>query len=276
MKKIFSYVGIFVLMCFSFYYTDKVAKFMNNEDEVMKSIKEYAKRYDTKCKEGYITADGVVLGVSGIVVNTELSYSEMKGIGFDESLLEYKENPCVVSKNNNKDDYIIRGNEIKNSVSLIINVKNNKNIENIVKISETKNIKLSLMIDYNYLKNNKEYIKELINNGYDILYKGSSEEDLKQFIKELNTISTSLEIFCVCESDNNLKNYCYKNNINTIKTDKVITSSYLSNIKNNVAKGDFIILDESVILKNEIGVVINYIRSRGLKINTITKHLSND
>ena len=269
MKKIFQYIGVIVLMCFSFYYTDKVAKFMNSQDEVMKSINAYAKKYNTECKEGYITEEGVVLGVAGSVVDENSSYSEMKGLGFDISLLEYKENPCVVSKNNNKDDYIIRGNEAKKSVTLIINVINEKNIEDIVKISKSKNINLSILMTYNYLKNNKEFVTKLIDSGFDVLYKGESEEELKKFIKELNNVET----FCVYQGKEGLLNYCYKNNLNTIKPEKIIKSNYLSNIKTDVKKGDFIILDESVSLKEEIGVIINYIRSRGIKIVTLSEHL---
>lgn len=275
MKKVCNYIGLLALMCFSFYYADKVAKFMNNEDEIMKNIKEYAKKYNTECTEGYITEEGVVLGVNGLTVDTESSYYEMKGIGFDASLLSFKENPCIVSKLNNKDDFIIRGNEIKNALSLIINITNGKSISNVLQISKTKNVKLSLMMDDVYLSKNKNTIMTYLNDGNDILYKGKKEEDLKVFLNELKSIDKEAETYCVYENNNTIIDYCFKNNINTIKTEKKYNSSYLSKIKNNIQKGDFIILDESTILKDEIGVIINYIRSRGIKISTISKHLSN-
>ncbi len=275
MKKIFQYIGILCLTGFSFYYANKVAKLLNGEDTVMKNINEYAQKYDTKCIEGYITDEGVVLGISGLIVDTESSYSQMKGIGFDTSLIDYKENPCVVSKTNNKDNYIIRGNDSKKSVSLIINITNGKNLKKIVEVTKTKNVNISFMINNTFLENNKTYISELINSNYDFLYKGESEEEFKLFLKNIKSIKKDIETFCIYQNSEDTLNYCYKNDINTIKVSKIYSSNYLSNIKTGLNKGDFIIMDESSVLSTEVGVIINYIRSRGLKVVTITKHLSN-
>lgn len=275
MKKIFQYIGILALTGFSFYYAEKVAHFLNKDDTVMKSINEYAQKYDKECDEGYITDEGVVLGIGGLVVDTELSYFEMKGVGFDSSLIEYKENPCIVSKINNRDNYIIKGNSSKKAVSLIININSGKNLSKIIEITKTKNINVSLLMNNAFLENNKDYIKELINNNYDILYKGNTEEELKSFLSNINMIKDNKEVFCVYQDNDEMLKYCYKNNINTIKTKRIYSSNYLSNVKNKLEKGDFIILEESSNLTTELGVIINYIKSRGLKVITITKHLSN-
>lgn len=274
MKTAFKYVGILALMCFSFYYADKVAKFMKAEDSVMKTINEYAAKYNTECREGYITEEGVVLGVSGLAVDTELSYSEMKGIGFEETLLEYKEASCIVSKVNNRDDYIIKGNEARNSISLIIEVNSGKQIKEILKIAQTKNAKLSFLTDRVFLKNNKETALEIINGGHDILYMGENNEDLKDFLNILKSINKEKETFCVYNGGSEMLDYCYKNEVNTIKPNKIYTSNYLSNIKMDISKGEFFILKESTVLKNELGVIINYIRSKGLKVVSISDHLS--
>ncbi len=269
-KKIFGYIGVISLMAFSFYYTNKIALFMNKEDKLMKEINAHALKYNKECTEGYITDAGVVLGVSGKVVDENLSYSVMTTTGFDASLIEYTESPCVVSKQNNIDDYIIGGNESKNSVSLIIDVSTGKNIEKLVSISKSKRSYVSILVDYNYYKNNTEYINKLINNNYDILYKGNDETEIKTLKNSLKS-----ELFCVYTDDENLKELCTKNKVNTLKVNKNFNKEYLSNIKSDVKKGDFIILKESVNLVNEFGVIINYIKSRGLDVVTVTKHLSN-
>ena len=274
MKNIFKYIGIISLMCFSFYYTKEAAEFMKNDDIVMKEIENYANEHDKECIEGYMTSSGVVLGISGLVVDTNLSYSNMKGTGFDSSLIKYKESPCVLSLENNKKDYIIGGNPSKNSVSLIVNVINGKSIKNIISIAENKDIKLSILSDYVYLENNKEFIKTLLYSDYDVLYKGAKEEDLKKYIKSLKNINKNQKTFCVYIEDDNILNYCMENNLNTIKTTKKYSKNYLSNVKNDLSKGNIIVLDESVNLKNELGVIINYIKSRGIKITTISELLN--
>ena len=269
MKKLFKYTGLITLMCLSFYYTKVVAEFMKNDDAVMKEIENYANTHNKECIEGYMTEEGVVLGITGLVVDTNQSYSAMKGTGFDSSLIKYKESPCVLSLENNKKNYIIGGNPSKKSVSLIINITNGKSINDIISISKNKDVKLNFLIDYRYLENNKELIKELLNNNYDILYKGYNEEELKTFLKNLKN-----KTFCVYTDNDNILNYCMKKELNTIKANKIYNKNYLSNIKSNLNKGDIIILEESINLKNELGVIINYIKSRGLKIITVTEHLN--
>lgn len=273
MKNIFKYVGIISLMCFSFYYTKEAAEFMKNDDVVMKQINEYASIHNTSCIEGSVTEEGVILGVSGLIVDENLSYRIMKGTGFNESLIKYKESPCVLSLENNKRNYIIGGNPSKNSVSLIINVTNGKSIEDIISISEYKNIKLNLLTDYIYLENNKTLVKKLIDNNYEFLYKGDNDEDLNKYLKVLKEINKNVKPFCVYLDNDNTLEYCYKKDLNTIKTSKIYNNKYLSNVKEDLSKGDIIILSESVQLKNEIGVIINYIKSKGLEIKTIKEIL---
>ena len=111
MKNYFKYFLIIGFVIFSFYYTDKVTKISEQNNVIMASINDYAIKHDSKCIEGSITEDGIVLGLSGISVNKNKSYSNMKGIGFDEKLLEYNKEECILSTNNNYDKYIktIRG-----------------------------------------------------------------------------------------------------------------------------------------------------------------------
>ena len=242
MKNIFKYIGMIALTCFSFYYTKEVAEYMKKDDVVMKQITEYASHHNTKCVEGYITDKGVVIGVNGLVVDENLSYSLMKGSEFDESLIKYKDSSCVVTLDNNKKDYIIGGNPSKNSVSLVINIMTGKFIEDIVSIAEYKDVKFSLLSDYIYISNNKELIEKLINNGYDFLYKGDNVDDLRKYLEELNKISKKSKPFCV-ELNSSNKTDCYKNDLNTIKPEKIYKSKYLSNVRKNLSKGDFIILE---------------------------------
>lgn len=268
MKKIFSYIGIISLFMFSFYFTERLALFMNKEDVLMKEITTYAEKNNKYCKEGNITSEGVVLGVNGKVVDEKASYSEMQFIGFDEKLMKYVDDSCIVTKENNLKDYIISGNSYKNSVSVIVNITTGKNLNKIINISNNKNIKLSLAINKSNYEDNKNYIDSLINSGYDILYKGKSS-GLMDFKKIYNNTFN-----CININDDDLINECRKNKINTIKTNSYYKKDYYINIKSSLEKGKFYVLEESTELSEELGIIINYIKSRGYDILNINNHIS--
>ena len=72
MKNYFKYFLIIGFVLFSFYYTDKVTKISEQNNVIMASINDYAIKHDSKCIEGSITEDGIVLGLSGISVNKNM------------------------------------------------------------------------------------------------------------------------------------------------------------------------------------------------------------
>ena len=156
MKNYFKYFLIIGFVLFSFYYTDKVTKISEQNNVIMASINDYAIKHDSKCIEGSITEDGIVLGLSGISVNKNKSYSNMKGIGFDEKLLEYNKEECILSTNNNYDKYIIAGNNYINNISLVIDVNNGKYFSKMVKIAENKDVSINLLFNYEMLNKHIE------------------------------------------------------------------------------------------------------------------------
>ena len=147
MKNYFKYFLIIGFVMFSFYYTDKVTKISEQNNVIMASINDYAIKHDSKCIEGSITEDGVILGLSGISVNKNKSYSNMKGIGFNEKLIEYNNEECILSTNNNYDKYIVAGNSYNNNVSLIIDVNSGKYFSKMLKIAETKEAIINLLFN---------------------------------------------------------------------------------------------------------------------------------
>ena len=120
MKKYFEYIGLIIFTGFGFFYTNKVTDLMNSKDPLMIEIKEFASNNNTLCKEGYVTNEGVVLGKNGKEVDYTLTYSNMQGKKFDELDVVYKEVDCKINLNSIKDNYIIKGNESKNMISIFI------------------------------------------------------------------------------------------------------------------------------------------------------------
>ena len=263
MKKTFEYIGLTVLFLFSYYYTDKISSMMSNKDTIMLTLEEIDNSLTKECIEGYITDEGVVLGVSGISVDMEESYQNMKGFGFKEELTVYKENTCVVNKNNSVDRYVIKGNPKKNSVSLILKINTSNYLESYVNISLANEVELSLIVNDNIYNNKKEYIESL-NNKIDVLYNGNN-------INEFKNLRNSFH--CIYTKENSMLKECEEEKLNTIKTDKYYTKNALSEIKKNIEKGDFIVLEENKVNLEEFNQIIKYILSKGIEIKNITNHL---
>ncbi len=259
-----------MLTLFSFYYTNKIVQYYNDKDQIMVSINTYAKEVETNCIEGSISQDGVILGLSGISVNKKKSYSNMKGIGFDEEMIVLERKECIVNKKANLDEYIISGNKYLNAVSILLLVDNIYYLEDILLAAETKNIKLDLVVNLNLLKVKKDLLKEYYDKGYNILY--SDNNNLKEYLKELKSIDKNIETFCVY-NDYDLIEECSNNKINSIKTNMMFESNILLNAKDNITPGNIMILKCNNDTKSELGLLSNYLTNKGYKILSVTEHL---
>ena len=146
MKRTFEIIGIFSLFVFSYVYTNKVASLFLENDDLMVSINDYKEQNDFSCSEGYITEEGIILGINGLIVDKNKSYSNMKGNHFNKDLIIYTKDKCLINKENNLDSYIISGNSIKKGVSLSI-VVNKSNVNQILEFLNSKNVEISLIIN---------------------------------------------------------------------------------------------------------------------------------
>ena len=264
MKNYFKYFLIIGFVLFSFYYTDKVTKISEQNNVIMASINDYALKHDSKCIEGSITEDGVILGLSGISVNKNKSYSNMKGIGFNEKLIEYNKDECILSINNNYDKYIVAGNNHNNNVSLIIDVNNGKYFSKMLKIAENKEVTVNLLFNYETLN---KYI-ESISNHNNILFKGKTREELNNYIKILHD-----EFYCT-NKEEDIINVCKSKKLNSINVINYIDKNLLLNIKKILNKGSIIFIKENEFNMSELSSTINYIKSKGYNIVSISELLS--
>ena len=129
MKKFIKYVSVFVLVIFSFYYTNIVSKIFINKSVLMQKIIDTKSSVEIPYINAEVYNNYVIPGINGIVVDELNSYYQMKKEeSFNESLFVLKEQIPDNSYYNHLDLIINKGNPYKNSVSIIIN--NNDNIMN--------------------------------------------------------------------------------------------------------------------------------------------------
>lgn len=264
MKQYLKNIIVIFFVLFSFYYTDKVIEISKYNDTILVSINEYASSKNYECREGSINEYGIVLGLSGLKVDKNKSYSNMKGIGFKKELIEYKENKCILNKEDNIDKYIIKGNDYNKNISLVINITNTKYYKNMINVSNNKDVELNLLFNYNDLSNEIDNIT----NHSNILFKGKTNEELNSFIKILHN-----EIYCVKINDFDIKKICSKKKLNSINKVFEIQDNLLNNVKNNIKNGTIFFISENSKNLKELSTTINYIQSKGYKIVTINELL---
>ena len=266
MKKYFEYIGLLTFALCSFYYTNKVTKIMNAKDPVMIEIKKYNEKNKTNCKEGYIKNNEVVLGSSGKEVNIEMSYSNMQGKEFDESKLVFNELTCKINVESAKDNYIIKGNESKNMISLLIKVNDTSLLNEILEIGKQSNISLGIITDGNILEKNKEYFEKTLKNGNYIVNDGNNFNTYYNFMNEVK-----MNKYCIETSSNDNLNDCKKGKVILLRTNEIYRSNILLNVKTDLEKGKFYVLSENNITLKELNALIKVINAKGISTVSLDK-----
>ena len=178
----------------------------------------------------------------------------MKGNLFNKELIEYKEDECILNKENNLDKYIISGNEIENNISIVIDVTNTKYYQEMIKVFLKNNIPYNILINDNYEGTFKE----------NVLYKGINIKETKDKYET---------IYCV-EYKEDILEECKKYKINSIKITNYINDNLYQNIKKLLNKGNIYFIKESNKNLNELDITIKYIKSRGYNLVNINELLS--
>ena len=108
MKNIIKTISLLVLVCFSFFYTDKVMNIINQKDPLMIKIESLKEEYEVEPVNAMLDQDTIIPGINGRQIDVLKSYEEMKSSGiFREELLVYKDLYPSSLLSNNKDKYII-------------------------------------------------------------------------------------------------------------------------------------------------------------------------
>ncbi len=259
MKSYLKYLIVIFLTVFSFYYTDKVIELSEYNNTILASINDYANNNDTKCIEGEINDKGIILGLAGLSVDKNKSYSYMKGIGFRKDLIQFKKNKCILNKEDNLDKYILSGNKQSNNISLVIDIYTGEYYEEMFKKAENENVKLNLMVSLNDIY--KINIK-------DSMLLKSDKNNIKEFKKNIKNF------YCVKTNDYEIIDDCKKEKINSIRMINYIDKNLLLKTKKILDKGVIIFIKENSFNNNELVSTIKYIKSRGYNIVSIDELLS--
>lgn len=273
-KNTIKLVGLFLLLLLSFIYTDKVFNEARSNDPLMKEVISYKKAHDVKPVEPKIKDDEMILGMSGLIINKEKSYKNMKeDDSFNKQKLVYDKTKPNTSITKTYDYYITNGIS-KNMVSIIFKVNNSTNVSELLSILAKTNVTVNFFIDGSYLEKNVETAFSMVNLNSEIYNLGYDNKYSKSMISVTNNLIESItlkdSLFCLNSAKNDdYKDICASKKMLTISPTLVNPS--ITDLKKNLSKGVMIVYDLDEFDTSKFNFIINVIESRGYKIKGLSK-----
>jgi len=257
--KIIRVIGFLSLVCFTFFYTEKIIDVSLMQDDIMIEIRDNMDNFYIEPKNAMIVDDTIIPGKVGKQVDINKSYIEMKKVGFyEESLLILEDIYPSISIYNNYNKYIVSGNIYEKKVALIYIVDSDSKLKYI----DNLNTNINLFVDSNFLNDNIEIINKYKN--YEIYNYGNNGKYTKDNLIISNNIinnkANNNSIYCLfIDKDKQSLNNCSDNKMLSIMPS--INGGYYD-IKNNITNGSIILINNTL----EINNIIKYINSKGYKI----------
>ena len=252
MKKI-KYLSFAIIIVLSFYVTDQIMIYIDNQSPLMKTIKEEENNYNISPVNAIIKDNMIIPGIKGKEVNRRKSLLKMEEFGvFNETYLIYDDIYPEITLRDNKDKIIIKGNSIKREVSLIL--EENSLLEDYLNES---NIKYNLL---SKIQSNLSIEREYIN----------AENDEKKF-SDLNSLLNKNSLNKnICFLNYSNINLCKKNNNYIVKHTLKSTNRELLSKLNS---GDIILITNNTSLET-LKLILNEIRKLDLDIVYLSKLIS--
>lgn len=273
-KNTIKLVSLFLLLLLSFIYTDKVFNEARSNDPLMKEVISYKRAHDVKPVEPKIKDDEMILGMSGLIINKEKSYKNMKeDDSFNKQKLVYDKTKPNTSIDKTYDYYITNGIS-KNMVSIIFKVNNSANVSELLSILAKTDVTVNFFIDGSYLEKNVETAFSMVNLNSEIYNLGYDNKYSKSMISVTNNLIESItlkdSLFCLNSAKNDdYKDICASKKMLTLSP-KLVNPS-ITDLKKDLSKGVMIVYDLDEFDTSKFNFIINVIESRGYKIKGLSK-----
>ncbi len=257
MKYLFKYLGLGVILMFSFYYTEKMSRVVINNSSLVSLINENSKDYNVNPVSALIEDEYIIPGLNGYSVNVLKSYNNMRYLDtFNSYYLEYDKIKPNISLENNKDKIIKKGNPSKKGISLIV-----KDNQDVISYAKEKEIKITRLVDHHTYDINFNF--EQINNDY---------EEYSKVEVMLNNSNKNKNI---CYINDNIIDICRKNKKYLVESTLVLNNYNLATIKDGVESGYIIYINDNVSL-TDFKILVRQIYYQDLNIMPLSELISEE
>lgn len=277
-KNTIKLLSLFLLLIFSFIYTDKVFDEARKNDPLMEKVMNYKKKTDGNVIEPIIRDDEIILGMSGLVVDAELSYKKMKTDDkFNKKNVVYKKKLPDNSITKDNKYYITKGNGKNKKVSIILKVSNKTNINFVKSVILNSNYNLSFFIDSNFINDNLNLVYQIIDKGYEVYNYGINGaydgKNISKYNKLIESMSLKKALYCLNEKKNEeSKEACDSKKMYSIKPN--IIEPDFSSLKKEISSGSIISYDMDYLSLNDLLLSFKVITSRGYEIEKLSTLLT--
>ncbi len=268
-KKIIEVLFVSLLVVFSFFYTNEAVKLVQSTDPIMKEIKKVSAEKKEAAISATINENSMVPGYNGKQVNEEQSFKKMKQYGgYNESLLVFEEIAPTVSMDEYYDKYIASGNTLKEKIALVFEVKNQDDVSKILSTLNQNNARATFFVDGKWLEEHTNQVLEMLQNDHEVeVLSYNNQYDAILFqntLDVLSSISNVRPLYCLAKYDNKeVMDLCASKKMHTIiPTLQVTTHPYIA-VKNKIEKGAIVSFEVSKETEEEMGVITNYLKSKG-------------
>ena len=247
-KNFFKLAGLLVLVCVSFFYTEKAMVVIREQDPLMIEIMEKKDSYYKEAIPASINNKDIIPGYRGVEVDVNASYENMKKYGiYNEGMLKYKSVIPSTSIENIFDKYIVSGNKLKNSISLVFKVSVSDDI-----------------------------IKELYSSGHDIGHTSYLSSEEISYVNRLLSNNRIKNIdYCYTEDyDDTLLNTCKASSMHVVKPTIINSNNIALSLKKEIDSGSIISIPINKSTNERLDHIIKTIKQKGYKITTISQHLT--
>ena len=258
----------FLLLIFSFFYTNKAVQLVQNADPIMKQIKQSNSKYKVEAKNALIVGEKIIPGLNGLEVDYQESYKKMKKYGsYNEALTTLKEVKPTISVTDYYDKYVVTGNSDKHELALIFKIERATDIERLLSLLEKKNVKATFFIDGTILEKNLNSILKLNDYEVELLnYDGKYERDFFLNAKNyLEDITKKEAKYCYLDYDKKeVIDLCSSLKMHTIMPSIKVEKNAYMEIKEKLSNSAIITIPSNISLDN-LSISIDYLKNRGFK-----------
>ena len=270
MKSIIKSIGLFSLILFSFFYSEKVMEVVKEKDSLMIEIKNNIYNYKIDSIDAIVEGDTIIPGISGKTINIDKSYKKMKKYNiFNDSLIQYDIVKPNISIDNNLDKYIVKG---RDDIYLVFILNDIKYINDFVSIVNDN--KINIFVDNKIITNNLDILYKI--NNYELYNYGNDGNYTNELLlmnnNIINNIANNKSNICLnINKDNNNLNICKNNNMYSINPLIIESDDNYNNMKKRLENGSVISLPTFIKNIEEINNIINYIKKKGYKLNYLSE-----
>ena len=255
MNKYIRAFGILSILCFSFYYTEKIALFMQQKDPIYETIMSMKSDFEMNSLDAYIYDDYIIPGVVGKEVNVLESFRNMKYDGaFQADDLVFNEVVPEISLQDHKDKIIEQGNKIHQAVALITQD------EQLITYLEEMGVSYAVLTTKDNVNTHREY-------GIKVNYDISNYQEVEKILKE-NKENNEL-----CYIKPNYEEFCKNVSKTLVKETLSLSKSNFPRLYSQVSSGNILYLENNLGLQY-LKLLLEQIRYKGLEVIALSELVS--